>query len=53
MTKLGEEYPRVKTCVNGWCPERREDCQRCDKIVEIIRAAYEKKYGAHGEQRGR
>jgi hypothetical protein len=39
MTEKINEYPRVHTCLYDWCPARRDECQRCDRIIEIMRKA--------------
>lgn len=37
MAENPKEWPRVHTCLNNWCPEQRDDCGRCDAIVDILR----------------
>lgn len=31
------EWPRVHSCLNDWCPKESEHCQRCNKCCEILR----------------
>lgn len=38
MAENPKEWPRVHTCLNDWCPEPREDCKTCDKILDLIRS---------------
>lgn len=37
-----KEWPRVHTCLNNWCPEQRDECWRCDKVLEILTRLKEK-----------
>jgi hypothetical protein len=32
-----DQWPRVHSCVNDWCPEKRPECERCDRLVAILR----------------
>lgn len=35
MVERSDEWPRVHTCLYDWCPEKHDDCRRCDAIVKI------------------
>jgi hypothetical protein len=30
------EYPRVHDCLYNWCPRRRPECERCDRIMAVM-----------------
>lgn len=32
-----DEWPRVHTCLNSWCPKQSDECKRCDAVVELVR----------------
>jgi hypothetical protein len=53
MAENINEWPRVHTCLYDWCPEKRDDCERCDAVVAILRKIPEKSakppaLGQHG-----
>lgn len=31
------EWPRVHTCLRGWCKAHRPECDRCDAVIQIMR----------------
>lgn len=37
MAENPKEWPRVHTCLNDWCPEQSDDCERCNKVLSLIR----------------
>lgn len=39
MVENTKKWPRVHTCLYNWCPEKRDDCGRCDAVLEILRKA--------------
>lgn len=38
-----DEWPRVRSCLNDWCPKKSDDCKRCDAVVEIVCGAGQKR----------
>lgn len=36
MAERMDEWPRVHSCLNSWCPHQNPDCERCDKVCRLI-----------------
>lgn len=49
MTERTDQWPRVHSCVNDWCPRQSDDCKRCDKLIAILREHYAEKAALNGE----
>ncbi len=45
MSEKANEWPRVHTCLYGWCPAWNSECERCDKILTMVRGEY--RYDRH------
>lgn len=35
-TREVDQWPRVHSCLNDWCQEQREECQRCEAVCRIL-----------------
>ena len=44
MAERTDEWPRCHTCLYNWCPEKSDECKRCDAVIAII------KDGAHARR---
>lgn len=36
MPERLDEWPRVHSCLYDWCPEKSDECKRCDAIAELF-----------------
>lgn len=37
ITERAPEWPRVQSCLYSWCPNKREECAKCDAVLAAIR----------------
>lgn len=37
MAERIDQWPRCHSCLYNWCPAKREDCERCDAVIAILR----------------
>lgn len=36
MAEKLDEWPRVHSCLYDWCPEKRDECRRCDAVAKLL-----------------
>lgn len=42
MAEDPTSWPRCHTCLYNWCPAKRDDCERCDAVLAILRQTAER-----------
>lgn len=44
MAERIDQWPRVHSCLYDWCPQKREDCDRCDAVIGAMRRMQERRH---------